>query len=183
MRTAHASAPLKSTLTERLAFPVVTAYLWVVMTLFGAIVLETVMIYPNVFADPPESLELTMEFLSVIGPGDVFQVSGLACWILGAASLVLTLRVRNARWWIALGLAALVAEGVVSMLFFWPRNDIMFSEGLAVHSAEYLRQVAQEFETWHWLSRMLFNTIAAVSAFVGFLGLHKRRVLSATVSA
>lgn len=101
----------------------------------------------------------------------------------GLSLVVMTLRVRNVRWWIALGLAALVAEGVVSMLFFWPRNDIMFSEGLAVHSAEYLRQVAQEFETWHWLSRMLFNTIAAVSAFVGFLGLHKRRVLRSAVLA
>ena len=51
-----------------LAFPIVTAYLWVMMVLFGAIVLETFMVYPNVFADPPESLELTMDFLSVTVP-------------------------------------------------------------------------------------------------------------------
>jgi hypothetical protein len=38
---------------QTLAFPVVTAYLWVMMVLFGAIVLETFMIYPNVFSDPP----------------------------------------------------------------------------------------------------------------------------------
>ena len=47
---------------QKLALPVVTAYLWVMMVLFGAIVLETFMIYPNVFADPPESLELAMDF-------------------------------------------------------------------------------------------------------------------------
>ena len=34
---------------QRLAIPVVTAYLWVMMILLGAIVLETFMIYPNVF--------------------------------------------------------------------------------------------------------------------------------------
>jgi hypothetical protein len=33
---------------QTLAFPVVTAYLWVMTVLFGAIVLETFMIYPNV---------------------------------------------------------------------------------------------------------------------------------------
>ena len=47
-----------------------TAYLWVMMTLFGAIVLETFMVYPNVFSDPPASLELTMTFMSVTGPAD-----------------------------------------------------------------------------------------------------------------
>lgn len=61
---------------QRLAFPVVTAYLWVMMILFGAIVLETFMIYPNVFADPPQSLELTMDFLSVSGPSDFFPPLG-----------------------------------------------------------------------------------------------------------
>jgi hypothetical protein len=35
---------------ERLAFPVVTAYLWVMMILLGAVVLETFMIYPNVIS-------------------------------------------------------------------------------------------------------------------------------------
>ena len=33
---------------NRLALPVLTLYLWVVMTVFGAIVLETFMVYPNV---------------------------------------------------------------------------------------------------------------------------------------
>jgi hypothetical protein len=166
------------TLRDRLGYPVGLAYLWVLMTLFGAIVLETLMLYPNVFADPPGSLELTMEFLAVTGPGDFFPPLGMACWVLGAVLLVLTLRTRNVRWWIALSLAALVAEGIVSILFFWPRNDIMFTEGLAVHSAEYLRQVAWEFESVHWISRMAFNTVAAVGAFVGFLRLHRDRVLA-----
>ena len=55
---------------QKLALPVVTAYLWVMMVLFGAIVLKTFMVYPNVFADPPESLDLAMDFLSVRGPND-----------------------------------------------------------------------------------------------------------------
>jgi hypothetical protein len=163
---------------QRLVFPVVTAYLWVMMVLFGAIVLETFMIYPNVFAAPPESLELTMDFMSVSGPSDFFPPLGFLSWVLGAGALVLSWRVDEARWWILFSLAMILCEGVASMLFFWPRNEIMFVEGLEVHSAEYLKQVAREFETWHWRSRMGFNTAAAVAAFVGFLRLYRHRLLS-----
>jgi hypothetical protein len=163
---------------QRLVFPVVTAYLWVMMVLFGAIVLETFMIYPNVFAAPPESLELAMDFMSVSGPSDFFPPLGFLSWVLGAGALVLSWRVEEARWWILFSLAMIVCEGVASVLFFWPRNEIMFVEGLEVHSAEYLKQVAREFETWHWRSRMGFNTAAAVAAFVGFLRLYRHRLLS-----
>jgi hypothetical protein len=163
---------------QRLAFPVLTAYLWVMMVLFGAIVLETFMVYPNVFADPPGSLEVTMDFLSVTGPSDFFPPLGFASWVLGAGALVLSWPVRTARWWIAFSLLMIVCEGIASMLYFWPRNEIMFVEGPEVHSAEYLEQVAREFEAWHWRSRMGFNALAAGGAFAGFLRLHRHRLLS-----
>ena len=163
---------------QRLAFPVITAYLWVMMVLLGAIVLETFMIYPNVFADPPASLERAMEFMSVSGPNDFFPPLGFLSWVLGARALVLCWRVKPARWWILFSLAMIVCEGVASMLYFWPRNEIMFVEGLEVHSAEYLKQVAREFETWHWRPRMGFNSLAAVSAFVGFLRFYRDRLVS-----
>jgi hypothetical protein len=166
---------------QRLAFPVATAYLWVMMTLFGAIVLETFMIYPNVFADPPASLELAMDFMAVSGPSDFFPPLGFLSWVTGAAALVLCWPVKAARWWILFSLAMIVCEGVASMLYFWPRNDIMFVEGPAVHSSGYLKEVAREFETWHWRSRMGFNALAAVSAFVGFMRVYRHRMLSCVV--
>jgi hypothetical protein len=51
-------------------FLVIPAYLWVMMILFGAILMETFMVYPNVFHDPPRSLELGLEFMSVRAPSD-----------------------------------------------------------------------------------------------------------------
>src|SRR5690625_5528971 len=80
---------------ERLALPVTTGYLWVMMILLGAIVLETFMIYPNIFSDPPQSLDLSMEFLSVRGPSDFFPPLGLLSWVLGTASLLLSAKVRG----------------------------------------------------------------------------------------
>ena len=163
---------------QRLTFPMVTAYLWVMMILLGAIVLETFMIYPNVFSDPPASLELAMDFMSVSGPNDFFPPLGFLSWVLGAGALVLCWRVKAARWWILFSLLMIVCEGVASMLYFWPRNEIMFVEGSEVHSAEHLKQVAWEFETWHWRSRIGFNALAAVSAFVGFLRFYRDRLVS-----
>ncbi|GEO91415.1 DUF1772 domain-containing protein [Kocuria flava] len=162
----------------RPALPVLTAYLWVTMTSFGAVVLETVMVYPNVFADPPGSLELGMEFFALRGPSDVFPPLGLASWVLGAASLVLCRRVPTVRWWVLLSLIMFVAEGVVSMLYFWPRNEVLFVEGTAVHSAEHLRQVAAEFETWHARSRTVLNTVAAVAAFTALGRAYRLHVLA-----
>jgi hypothetical protein len=167
---------------QKVATVVTLVYAWVLMILFGAIVLETFMVYPNVFADPPGSLELAMEFLAVTGPSDFFPPFGLATWVLGAAALLLTWRDRQARWWIVVSLAAIVGEGLASMAYFWPRNEIMFVEGLAVHSPEYLTQVAHEFEAWHWRSRMGFNAVAAVTAFVGFLRVYRLRWQPATTT-
>lgn len=165
---------------ERFALPVTTGYLWVMMILLGAIVLETFMIYPNIFSDPPQSLDLSMEFLSVRGPSDFFPPLGLLSWVLGTASLLLSAKVRGARVWLLVSVLAIIAEGVISMLYFWPRNEIMFVEGLTVHSAEHLRQVAAEFATFHWMSRMGLNTVSAIGAFVGFCVLYGGRVVRVT---
>src|SRR5690625_2800828 len=108
---------------ERFALPVTTGYLWVMMILLGAIVLETFMIYPNIFSDPPQSLDLSMEFLSVRGPSDFFPPLGLLSWVLGTASLLLSAKVRGARVWLLVSVLAIIADGVISMLYFWPRRS------------------------------------------------------------
>src|SRR3712207_9319888 len=120
---------------QRLAFPVVTAYLWVMMVLFGAIVLETFMIYPNVFADPPASLELAMDFMRVSGPSDFFPPLGFLSWVLGAGALVLCWRVETARWWVAVSLLVIMGGGVGCMLYFWPGHEDKVVQGVEVHSA------------------------------------------------
>lgn len=153
---------------QRAAFPVIVVYLWTMMIMLGAVALQTFMIYPNIFVDPPRSLELAMEFMSVRTPADVFPPLGFLSWVAGAGTLILAWRVEPARKWIALSLLLIVADGLVSMLFAWPRNTIMFTEGAAVHSAEALRQTAWEFQTLHWL-RLALNAASAAFIFTGFV--------------
>lgn len=59
------------------------------------------------------------------------------------------------------------------VLDFWPRNEIVFTEGIIVHSAEFLRQVA--VETGHWF-RLAASAVTATTAFIGFLRYHREEV-------
>jgi len=161
---------------QQIAFAFALVYLWVMMILLGSIVLETFMVYPNIFHDAPRSLETTIEFMVVRTPGDFFPPLGFLSWLTGTGALILAWRVKSARYWILGSLIMIVCEGLFSMAFFWPRNTIMFTEGTEVHSAAYIRQVTHEFQTLHW-SRLAFNAAGSASMFVGFLKLYRHRIV------
>ncbi|WP_346277172.1 hypothetical protein [Pseudonocardia sp.] len=55
---------------------VATGFVWVAMVTFGAVLVETLLIYPNVFPDVPGSLDGAMAFFTVTGPADVFPPLG-----------------------------------------------------------------------------------------------------------
>ena len=96
---------------QRLAFPVVTAYLWVMMVLFGAIVLETFMVcLPERLRRPARIARARDGFLERQGTERFFPPLGFLSWVFGAASLVLCWRVKAARWWILFSQAMLVCD-------------------------------------------------------------------------
>ena len=73
---------------QRITLFIVGAYLWLMMILLGSIVLETFMVYPNIFHDPPKSLTTALEFMAVRAPSDFYPPLGFLSWVFGAASLV-----------------------------------------------------------------------------------------------
>ncbi len=163
---------------QQIAFALVLGYLWVLMILLGAILFETLILYPNIFHDVPGSLETALAFMVVRGPHDFFPLVGNLAMLTGIGSLVLGWRVKSARYWI-LGsvIIIFVGEFLFSVVYFWPRNTIMFTEGTEVHSAAYLKQIAQEFQTLHW-SRLAFNAAGSALIFVGFLKFYRYIITS-----
>jgi hypothetical protein len=138
------------------------------MIFLGAITFETLILYPNIFRDAPASLERAVEFMKV-GPADFFPPVGMLLLLTGAASVLLTWRDRGIRrWQLTSVLIILAGEFLFSAVFFWPRNEIMFIEGSAVHSAEVLRQTAREFEALHWV-RLGLCLPASVFSFLVLL--------------
>lgn len=163
---------------ERLTFTFSIAYLWGLMILLGAILFETLVIYPDIFHDVPESLHTSMEFMAVRGPSDFFPPIGMLALLTGIGSVILSWRAENVRYWLLVSVILLaVGEFLLSVFFFWPRNTIMFEQGVAVHSVAVLQQTAWEFQTGHWI-RLGTNVITSVMAFVGVLKIHKHRVVS-----
>ena len=161
----------------QITFTFVLAHAWVLMIFFGALVFDTLIVYPNTFHDVPHSLQTAMAFATVRGPGDFFPPLGFVSWITGIGSLILAWRVNSARYWILGSLIVMVCEGLFSMFFFWPRNTIMFTEGTAVHSVAFLKQTAREFEVGHWI-RFALGAAAAATSFMGFLKFYRHRILS-----
>ena len=136
----------RSTLTT----VVLVALVWASMLSFGGVAAETVMLYPNIFGDVPASLNRAREFLVAGGPSTYFPPLGAAVVLCCLAAVVLTWREPRLRWWTTGAAAVFVAgEFLFSVLFFWPRNEIMFVDPAGTHTAEYLRQVAAEFVAGH----------------------------------
>ncbi|MFG2064573.1 DUF1772 domain-containing protein [Micromonospora sp. NPDC048871] len=142
---------------------------WAAMMSFGGVAAETVMLYPNVFHDPPASLDRAREFLAVSGPSDYFPPLGASVVLLSVAATVLTWRQRGLRWWIVAATVVFVAcEFLFSVVFFWPRNEIMFVDPAGTHSPEYLRQVADEFVAGHRV-RLAGGAVTAALSFAALL--------------
>jgi hypothetical protein len=152
------------------------AFAWVATFAFGALLVETLLLYPNIFADVPASLTRALAFMSVSAPNDVLPPLGALTIGTAAAAVALTLRHRRLRWWtIGAALSIALGELLFSAVWFWPRNTIMFVEGPAVHDALYLQQVAAEFQAGHWL-RVVAGAVTAVLAFAAMLRTHREAV-------
>ncbi|MFF0308712.1 hypothetical protein ACFYSC_14860 [Streptosporangium sp. NPDC004379] len=171
---------LLSRVPPRVTTVILLVLVWTSLISWGGILGETVMLYPNIFRDPPASLDLAREFIVAGGPSDFFPPLGMA-FILGAVvTSLLTWRTPAVRWWIIGATVAFVcAEFVFSAVFFWPRNTIMFVDPVGTHPAGYLRAVAAEFVAGHWV-RVAGGAVTSALTFTGFLRWYRNRVTAPT---
>ncbi|PYI53410.1 hypothetical protein [Paenibacillus flagellatus] len=151
----------------------VTSHLWVQWILLGSMLLNTFMVYPNIFHDIPNSLETAMDFMKVASPHTYFPPLGFISWVTGIIAVLFSWRRKNARMWIVLSVLMMFAEGAASVIWEWPRNEIMFIEGAAVHSADVLQQAYNEFIIVHWF-RLLCNAAGSIFIFMGFLNVFRQ---------
>lgn len=154
---------------------VLIVLVWAAMISFGAILGETVMLYPNIFRDPPASLVQAREFMVAGSPSDFFPPIGFTIILCSVLAILLTWREPAVRWWFAAAAVVYVCcEFLFSAVFFWPRNEIMFVDPVGTHPAHYLREVAAEFAAGHWV-RVAGGAVAAALAFTGLLRWYGRR--------
>ncbi|MGC5311370.1 DUF1772 domain-containing protein [Micromonospora zamorensis] len=153
----------------KLTWIVLIVLVWAAMMSFGGVAAETVMLYPNIFGDAPASLDRAREFLVAGGPSDYFPPLGASVVLTSLAATALTWRNRRLRWYVAAAAVVFIAcEFLFSVVFFWPRNEIMFVDPVGTHSPEYLRKVAEEFVAGHWV-RLAGGAVTSALAFTALL--------------
>ncbi len=163
---------------RHMGFPLGLLYFWSSAILFGSLIAETVLLYPNIFHDVPQSLQTASTFMAVVSPADYFPPLGMTSLCLGVLAIIVNWRVKAVRsWFVGAMLVVALGDYLLSALYMWERNTIMFQEGAAVHSAAYLQEVAGELQTAHW-ARIGAAGIAAVCVFVGLLRSYRERVLT-----
>ncbi|MEV0129599.1 DUF1772 domain-containing protein [Dactylosporangium sp. NPDC050688] len=161
---------------------VLVVLVWTAMLSFGGVAAETVMLYPNIFGDAPASLERAREFMVAGGPSDYFPPLGATVVLSSLAAVLLTWRDPRLRWWVTGAAGVFIAcEFAFSVVFFWPRNEIMFVDPVGTHSPEYLRQVAEEFVAGHWV-RLAGGAATAALAFTALLRFTRDTARAAAVA-
>jgi hypothetical protein len=154
---------------ERIVLGLLTISLWLFMLVFGGVVCETVIVYPNVFHHVPDSLAIARKFAVVAGPGTYFPPLGMVTMITGLVSLFFTWSNQPVRKYLIISLGLFfLGEFIFSMLFFWPKNDIMFGKDAELQSAGYLQKIAAQFRAGHWI-RVLISGISAAIMFGGYV--------------
>lgn len=157
---------------KNITFVSILSHLWVQWIMLGSMLVNTFLLYPNIFNDVPKSLETAMEFMEVASTHTYFPPIGMASIITGILALILGWKVKSARVWIFWSMLMIVIEGAISIVFEWPRNEIMFLEGTDVHSIAFLKETAKEFVLIHSI-RVGTNIVGSILIFIGFMKYYK----------
>jgi hypothetical protein len=163
--------------TPPITFTFMLTHFWVLMSVFGGLLFERFIVYPNILHDVPRSLDTTMTFAVVRGPRDFFAPAGMLAVLTGVGSLIFGWRVTSMRSWI-LGSVVIILVGEIprSVAYFWPRNTTMFVEGTALHSGAQLKADASRVSDRHWL-RVTMSAAAATSTCLGFSKFYRRSII------
>ncbi|WP_018708127.1 hypothetical protein [Siminovitchia fordii] len=157
---------------------IVLIYTWLQLIFLGGFTIENILLYPNVFHDIPHSLEITSEFLQVTNPGSYFPILGMSVIVVGIITFILTWRMKSIRYWILSSVIVFILGNFIfSVIYAWPRNQILFVEGAAVHSIAYLQQISHEFILGNWV-RVVTSVVTALLAFTGWMNFYRYKITS-----
>ncbi|MFX0574959.1 hypothetical protein [Nocardia nepalensis] len=156
---------------------VIGVYATVASFAFAAALTETIMLYPNIFRDVPESLAQTQQFMSEVAVGDVMRPLGGALTVCALIACAAAVRYRLARGWIAASVISLISgQFLLSILYLWPRATILFDER-SRHSLAEIESAATEFQVGEWV-RIAAALATAVFAVAATLSCYRTRVLA-----
>ena len=136
------------------------------MIVFGGAIMETFINFPNWFHNIPASLDAAKNFLQARKPGQFFQIVYPLAILTGIGFVILGWKIKPARNFILAALVLSVGVEILTFVFIYPMLRIMIVDGSAVHSADVLKETAQQFTTLNYV-RMVFIFIAEMLSLIG----------------
>ncbi|MBF6398741.1 hypothetical protein IU438_23430 [Nocardia cyriacigeorgica] len=159
------------------ASAVIGVYAVVASFAFATTAVETMLLYPNIFRDVPQSLAQTEEFMSVVAVGDVMRPMGGVLTLTALIACAVAVRYRLARGWMVASLVSLISgQFLLSVLYQWPRASILFDDR-DQHTVAEIEQAATEFLVGQGF-RILAAGVTAACAVVAALLCYRARVLA-----
>ncbi|MGW4772755.1 hypothetical protein ACWEO2_32560 [Nocardia sp. NPDC004278] len=159
------------------ALTVTGVYATVASFAFAAALTETIMLYPNIFRDVPDSLAQTQQFMSEVAVGDVMRPLGGVLTVCALIACVVAVRYRLARGWVVASMISLISgQFLLSILYLWPRATILFDER-SRHSLAEIERAATEFQVGEWV-RIATALATAVFAVAATLSCYRTRILA-----
>ncbi|MFI6869459.1 hypothetical protein [Nocardia sp. NPDC050406] len=161
------------------AIPLVVLGLYAAVAsfVFAAATTETILLYPNIFRDVPDSLALSEQFMSEVRVGDVMRPLGMVETATALMATAIALYYRTARRWVLASLIPLIAgQFLLSVLYLWPRASILYDDRTD-HTLAEIERAATEFQTGE-LIRILAALATAALAVTAVLATHRTWVLN-----
>ncbi|WP_330181890.1 hypothetical protein OHB26_37045 [Nocardia sp. NBC_01503] len=161
-----------------------TAPLWISSTYatvacfaFATTAAETMLLYPNIFHDIPDSLALTQQFMGTVAVGDIMRPLGGLLTLCALPAAYIAVRHRTARAWTASSLAFMITgQFLLSILYQWPRATILFDDR-DQHTRAEIDRAATEFLIGQGF-RIAAGLAAAILATAAALIWYRARVLA-----
>ncbi|MBF6439054.1 hypothetical protein [Nocardia cyriacigeorgica] len=158
------------------ASAVIGVYAVVASFAFATTAVETMLLYPNIFREVPDSLAQTEEFMSVVAVGDVMRPMGGVLTLTALIACAVAVRYRMGRAWMTASLISLISgQFLLSVLYQWPRASILFDDR-DEHTLAEIEQAASEFLLGQGV-RIAAAGVTAVCAVVAALVCYRARVL------
>ena len=153
------------------------------MLLYAAIITISAVLGANVYTSVvdarnwgssiPESLTTARHYFAVADPGTFFRVFSPMAQVLSIAALVLLWKTPARKWAAAATILAISAD-VLTFVYFYPRNDIMFRDTLDAAAA------TQAWSGWSAMNYprsalVLFAAVCELAALRSFEDFSRRR--------
>ena len=138
--------------------------------LYLSITLMAGIVFPNIYtsivdapiwsSNIPESIEISRSYYANLNPAHFFRILTPISHVLAILVLILFWKSsKKVRLYFGLGLLFSILMFVITIRYFWPRNEIIFNSDITTNLSA-ITNACEEWETMNW-----------VRSFIGLAGL------------